>query len=83
MKVELAQSAYVLLLDNKSGRIECPEESSRSDMVESICYQKVVDAALAHRIDRLEKREGICCQKVVDTTLGKNPDDGLYLAYCS
>ena len=60
MKVELAQSAYVLLLDNKSGRIECPEESSRSDMLESIC-----------------------CQKAADTTLGKNPDDGLYLAYRS
>jgi hypothetical protein len=25
----------------------------------------------------------ISCQKVVDATLGKNPDDGLYMAYCS
>ena len=25
----------------------------------------------------------ISCQKAADTTLGKNPDDGLYLAYCS
>ena len=27
--------------------------------------------------------ERIWSQKVVDTTLDKNPDDGLYLAYCS
>ncbi|MBR4029435.1 MAG: hypothetical protein IKJ08_07610, partial [Alistipes sp.] len=25
----------------------------------------------------------ISCQKAADTTLGKNPDDGLYLRYCS
>jgi hypothetical protein len=27
--------------------------------------------------------ERIWSQKVVDTTLDKNPDDGLYLVYCS
>ena len=25
----------------------------------------------------------ISCQEAADTTLGKNPDDGLYLRYCS
>ena len=28
-------------------------------------------------------RATICSQKGLSTTLGKNPDDGLYLAYCS
>ena len=27
--------------------------------------------------------QDISCQKAADTTLGKNPDDGLYLRYCS
>ena len=29
------------------------------------------------------KKETISQEKAADTTLGKNPDDGLYLAYCS